>query len=300
LASQTSGNIGFIVTQDHFSQAEPFYTKIFLGTEIEARNHKYYVLLTTVSKTYKANHSIPRFLLERNVDGVILAGKINEKLSDYIQSKDIPVVLIDYVFKHSKTSAVLIDNFQGAHLAVNHLIECGRKRIAFVGGDLEHPSIAERLTGYRDTLQKKGIIPDKHLLAVDEDDTRVRNGFSAAQKLLEQGGNPDAIFAANDAMAMGCMQFLKKRGVRIPDDIAIVGFDDVEMCSHIEPHLTTIRVFKEEMGAIAVQRMVEMIQKKDAAVNITYVPVELVVRDSCGGKRTTISEQVDESILTAA
>src|SRR5512135_725902 len=80
LASKTSGNLGFILSEDHFSQAEPFYTRIFLGTEFEARNHNYYILLTTVGKTFHKTRSVPRFLLEQNVDGVIIAGKVNAKL----------------------------------------------------------------------------------------------------------------------------------------------------------------------------------------------------------------------------
>lgn len=96
LASKTSGNLGFILTENHFSQAEPFYTKIFLGTEFESRNHDYYILLTTVPKTFGSGRQIPRFLLERNVDGVIVAGKVNAKLIDYIDSIGIPIVLVDF------------------------------------------------------------------------------------------------------------------------------------------------------------------------------------------------------------
>lgn len=110
LASKTSGNIGFILTEDHFSQAEPFYTKIFLGTEFDARRHHYYILLTTVANTFKEHESVPRFLLERNVDGVIISGKINEKLVDYIVDLGLPIVLIDFSLPKKRLSSVLIDN----------------------------------------------------------------------------------------------------------------------------------------------------------------------------------------------
>ena len=122
LASKTTGNIGFIVTENHFSRAEPFYTKVFLGTEFEARQHDYYVLLTTVKKSFRRSQHIPRFLLEKNVDGVILAGTIPTSLIDYIRETDLPFVMVDYLPKSGPCSAVLIDNFEGAYRAVTHLI----------------------------------------------------------------------------------------------------------------------------------------------------------------------------------
>ncbi len=281
LASKTSGNIGFILTEDHFSQAEPFYTKIFLGTEFEARNHNYYILLTTVDNHFKKNGNTPRFLLERNVDGVIIAGKISDKLVDYIQELGIPVVLVDYELKRQRFSSVLIDNRRGAAEAVRHLTQCGHKNIAFVGGDIEHPSIAERYEGFKEVLAEYGITPDKNRIDVDEEDTRVVNGYNAMQRILKHG-RPSAVFAANDAMAIGCMQYLKQSGVKIPADVAVVGFDDIDISSHTEPRLTTVRVFKEEMGKIAVQRMVEIIKSKTQVMAASYVHVELVRRESTG------------------
>jgi len=121
------------------------------------------------------------------------------------------------------------------------------------------------------------------LCVVDEPDTRMVNGYRACEKLFARL-KPEAIFAANDAMAIGCMRFLKEKGVKIPEEVAIVGFDDIEACIHVEPRLTTIRVDKEELGIIAVKRLVEMINTPDVGISRVYVPVELVVRESCGAK----------------
>jgi LacI family transcriptional regulator len=280
LASKTSGNIGFILTDDHFSQAEPFYTKIFLGTEFEARNLNYYILLTTVGKQFTAKSPIPRFLLERNVDGVIIAGKIHEALVDHIVSLGLPVVIVDYQLPRRRISSVLIDNRRGAHEAALHLIEGGHKSIAFIGGDLEHPSIAERFASYKDTLTDHGIAINDDLIDVTEADTQIDNGSRAMERLLRSATRPTAVFAANDAMAFGCVRSIKQAGLRIPRDIAVVGFDDVDMSSHMEPRLTTVRVFKEEMGKLAVQRIVDLIDSKSESVVTTHVPVEFVVRDS--------------------
>ncbi len=283
LASKVSGNIGFLLSDDHFSQAEPFYTRIFLGTEFAAREYSYYILLTTASRYFNSSRTVPRFLLERNVDGVIVAGRLNEKLLDYMTHLDLPIVLVDYEFKNRKISSVLIDNRAGILLAVKHLYELGHRAIGFVGGDIGHPSIAERFTAYRDGLQDLHLKFHESMAAIDEPDTGIENGFRAAQKLL--AGNaprPSAIIAANDALAIGCMQFARSINLKVPDELSLVGFDDIEMSSHTDPTLTTIRVFKEEMGKLAIQRLVEMIKSPKPAVVKTYVPVELVARASTG------------------
>jgi LacI family transcriptional regulator len=280
LASKTSGNLGFILSDYHFSQAEQFYTKIFLGTEFEARNHNYYILLTTVGKTFNAKNEVPRFLLERNVDGVIIAGKVTGKLIDYIDALGIPIVLVDYDSKKRGHSTVVIDNRTGARMAMEHLLDLGHQSVAFIAGDIEHPSIAERFGGFQDVLREHNIIPDERLIVVDQPTLWGSDGAEAIDKILQRGKLPTAVFAANDSMAIGCVKLLRDRGLKIPADIAVVGFDDLEMSSHLEPPLTTVRVLKEEMGKLAVLRLVEMIRSKSRAMVNTHVPVELVIRAS--------------------
>jgi LacI family transcriptional regulator len=284
LASKTSGNIGFILSDDHFSQVEPFYTRIFLGTEFEARNHNYYIILTTVGKTFRKPQGVPRFLLERNVDGVIIAGKVSSSFIEYVDSIGLPVVLVDYQTIKNRHSSVLIDNRGGAHAAVAHLIAAGHRSIGFVGGDIGHPSIAERLAGYREALEEHGLGWDPLLVSAEEPDLRGDDGANAMKKMLDRERKLTAVFAANDAMAIGSLRYLRQRGYRVPEEIAVVGFDDIEMSLHVDPPLTTLRVFKEEMGKLAVIRLVDMIKSKQHVVVTTLVPVELVVRESTVGK----------------
>ncbi|MFQ5825200.1 MAG: LacI family DNA-binding transcriptional regulator [bacterium] len=282
LASKKTFNLGFILTDDHFSLAEPFYTKIFLGTEFEARKYNYYILLTTVKKSFKVQESIPRFLLEKNVDGVILAGKVPTKLIDYIQERKLPVVLVDYDLRTNRVSTVFINNFQGAQLAVTHLIKSGHRKIAFIGGEINHPSIRERLRGYKETLQEHKLPTVDKLISHSEPYTGVNDGYEATRKLLDAGISFTAIFASNDTMAIGAMRCLRERNLKVPQDVSIIGFDDIEVCLQVEPRLSTVRVFKEELGAIAVRRIVEKIENKKLMVNQIIVPVELVLRESSG------------------
>ncbi|MBC7187269.1 MAG: LacI family DNA-binding transcriptional regulator [Calditrichaeota bacterium] len=279
LVTRRSGNLGFILTDDHFSRAEPFYTKVFLGTEFEARSHDYYILLTTVDRRFRPE-KVPRFLLERDVDGVIFAGKVPSRLVEYVKEKGLPIVLVDYYPPRGDYSCVLIDNVGGAQLAVSHLMHKGHRRIAFIGGDLEHPSIRDRFIGYREALTEAGIEVLDSLVVTDQPYTATSDGYEAAKHLLDRGQPFTALFAANDAMAVGALRLMQERGLKIPDDVAIVGFDDVEAAITTQPTLTTVRVPKEELGAIAVRRMVEQINHNDRAISRTIVPTTLVLRES--------------------
>ncbi|MER3524251.1 MAG: LacI family transcriptional regulator [Ignavibacteria bacterium] len=280
LASKTSGNIGFILSEDHFSLAEPFYTKIFLGTEFEARNHNYYILLTTVGSRFREPDNVPRFLLERNVDGVIIAGRVNEKLIAYIDRLGLPILLVDYAVPKKHYSSIQMDNRKGAHLAVEHLISLGHREIGFLGGDISHPSIAERYQAYKECMTDHNLTLDSRLIVTEESGTAVENGSNALRTILNRGVRPSAVFAANDAMAIGCIQEAKVHGWKIPDDISVVGFDDIDTSAHIEPPLTTIKVFKEEMGAAAVRTLVQAVKAETRSVMTVHMPVELVVRKS--------------------
>jgi len=293
LASQTSGNIGFILTEDHFLQAEPFYTKVFLGTEFEARRHQYYVLLTTVDKGRKSNRDIPRFLLEHNVDGIIIAGRISPGWIDECLSRDLPVVLIDFEEPSRQVSTVMIDNRAGALLAVDHLASLGHARIGLIAGDIGHPSIAERIAGFAAGLKAHGIEMRPEWTITDQPETGIENGATAARKLFSSvNGRPTAIFAANDAMAIGCLQTLKELKIAVPRDVALVGFDDIEAGLHVEPRLTTIHVHKEELGAIAARRLAELIAAGSPSVTRTTAAVDIVVRESSGGPITvTVSKR---------
>jgi LacI family transcriptional regulator len=301
LATHSSGNIGFILTDEHFSSAEPFYTRIFLGTEVEARNHSYYVLLTTVADTVSGTKMLPRFFLEHNVDGVIIAGKIGSSWIEYVREKNLPLLLIDYEVANQRVSSVTMDNHEGGRLAVEHFLKLGHTKIGFIGGDIKHPSIAGRYNAYRETLDARGIKVSPSWVSIEEPSPRFENGYRAAKQILSnKTTRPTAIFAANDALALGCMYYCKQAGLAIPESLAVMGFDNVESGLQSQPRLTTINVHREEMGGIAVRRLVEMITKESTVVERITTPVELVIRDSCGGKSGEDSSSFAELELKQA
>lgn len=280
LAGKLKGNVGFILSEDHFTRAEPFYTRIFLGTEFEAHNYNTYILLTVIKNIFNGERDVPRFLRNRDVDGVIIAGRVPSALIDYIQELKIAVVYIDFLPKNRKGMAVLIDNVDGGFQAVEHLISRNRTRIAYIAGEMDHPSMQGRFRGYQNALTKYQVPIEQSLIVTNPKNTTFKNGYKCAKKLLENTKDVDAIFAANDAMALGCLRYLTEVGIKISEQIAVVGFDDVEACVQTHPTLTTIHVEKEEMGILAIKKLMEAIHSGKTTNIKSLVPATLIIRES--------------------
>ncbi len=280
LVSQTTGNIGFILTEDHFLRSEPFYTRIFLGTEFAARENELYILLTTAPADFKTGDKLPRFVLERNVDGIIIAGKVPCDLITSLEKYNLPLVFIDYYPENNKYSEVLIDNISGGKKAVQHLIKLGHEKIAYIAGDIQHPSIRDRFQGYKLALEERGLAYDSTYYVIDEENPARENGYNAAKKLLNKNKNITAIFACNDAMAIGVMQYLRENKISIPGNISLIGFDNVEADLSLDPTLSTISVEKTDMGIEAIRLMAEILKNKVKSIKKVLVPVELISRKS--------------------
>lgn len=280
LVLQQTGNIGFLVTNDHFLRSEPFYTHIFLGTEFEARDQDYYVLLNTVSPEYNENNCLPRFVAENNVDGIIVAGKVPFELITCLKPYNIPLVFVDYYPPYGDYPAVLIDNINGGILATSHLIDLGHRNIGFIGGDIDHPSIKDRFKGYKIALENNNIkFIDKYTVLTDSSMSR-EIGYQTAKKLLENNSSITAVFASNDAMAIGAIQYFREKNYKIPEDISLIGFDDVEADLLIDPPLSTIRVPRVELGAKTMQVMVNILKDKKKSPGKIVIPVNLIERGS--------------------
>ncbi|HEX2867302.1 MAG TPA: LacI family DNA-binding transcriptional regulator [Ignavibacteriales bacterium] len=285
LVSRKTGNIAFIVTEDHFLRSEPFYTRIFLGTEFEARQNEYYILLTIIKSDFKKGDRLPRCVLERNVDGVIIAGKVPEDIITCLEKYDFPLNFVDYSPPADRYPVVLIDNFSGGMQAVQHLISLGHKHIGFVAGDIQHPSIRDRFQGYKIALENADINYNSTYSVTDENYPARENGYHAAKKLLKANKKITAIFSCNDAMAIGVMQYLKEAGMSIPEDVSVIGFDDVEAGLSLDPPLSTIGVPKIEMGSEVMRLMADILNGKVTSPKKVLIPVELIERKSTGPAR---------------
>ncbi len=280
LVLQNTHNIGFIVTDDHFLKTEPFYTHIFLGTEFESRGHEYYILLHTIPTKFNGEDCLPRFVKEHNVDGVIFAGRVPGEIISCIEPHNIPLVFVDFYPATGNHSAVLIDNMEGGKKATEYLISLGHSHIGFLGGDMTHPSIKYRYEGYRQALKNNNLKYISKYVIRSKENTDRESGYRMAKKLMQNRGEITSVFACNDAMAIGALQYFKEQNIRVPDDISLIGFDDVEADTFISPPLTTMRVPKTELGTLTMQLMVDILKGRKEKSTKILVGVDLVERES--------------------
>jgi LacI family transcriptional regulator len=284
LATRRTGNIGYIVWEDHFSEVEMFYSQIFLGMEFAARDSDYYILLTTVKENFDQRNDLPSFLQYNDVDGVALAGRIPHQLIDYLDRKRIPFVLIDYGVRGKAFNSILIDNYNGAYEAVEYLVKSGRKQIGFVGGSFFHPSVKERFRGYKEVLEDYNILGSDYIekyCHIENIETSRMIGMRGAEKLLTYKPYPDAIFCCNDTTALGVIAEVQKKGLKIPDDIAVIGFDDIPPASYNIPKLSTVKVPTLLMGKEAFKLLTEIIDNPRLPALNRIISTEFVKRDTC-------------------
>ena len=237
-------------------------------------------MLSTVKPNFTDKDTLPRFLLEKSVDGIIIAGKVPQNLIDRIHDLEIPIVFVDYETNINSHSHVLIDNMQGGIIATNHLLELGHKNIGFIGGDFNHPSIKDRFLGYKQALETANLKINSGLIVKNLSYPNRQNGYTSAKKLFENKQDITAVFACNDAMAIGVMHYLKDNGIKIPGEISLIGFDDVEVDLLLKPQLTTVRVQKLELGIEAFRLIVDRLKVKNYFAKKILVPVDLIVRES--------------------
>ena len=196
--------------------------------------------------------------------------------------------MIDTDEPNQPFDAVLSDYFAGAKNAVSYLIEQGHRDIAFVtsaGTDTIY-TVELRLAGYRTALWNAGIPFDPALYAVSNPDDNIHlsmtpeKGYEACQKLLQQNRSFSAIFCVNDLMAIGCLNALHEARKRVPEDISVIGFDDIDLAEHLQPPLTTVRVHKEQMGSAAMRALIARTVNPQAEATVTVLKVSLVRRAS--------------------
>jgi len=181
----------------------------------------------------------------------------------------------------------MIDDRYGAHLGMRHLIQHGHRRIAFINGPSGWYPSEHRLLGYQDALAELPVPFDPSL--VKEGDWEVQGGYHALKELLALPQLPTAIFAGNDLMALGAIYSLEEAGLRVPEDIAVVGYDDREIASLSRPRITTVKIPCYEMGTAGARMLLELLENRTNVADPVYVKGELIVRESCGGREGKIS-----------
>jgi DNA-binding LacI/PurR family transcriptional regulator len=275
---QTSSTIGLIISDI----ANPFFTSVVRGVEDVTNTHHYSLILGNTDEDLKKEMRYFRLLESKRVDGLIVA--VTAGSHEYLHSwptDHLPLVSIDRSLFELGIDAVLLDNVLGAREAVEHLIALGHRRIGIVTGIPGITTTEERLLGYKQALTAHAIPLDPSLIVVA--DSRVEGGERSALQLLTRSAtHPTALFVMNGLMTIGAMQAIAQVGLRCPQDIALVGFDDFEWASIVHPGLTMVRQPTYEIGQRAAQLLFERLAKRDAVPQEVRLRPQLIIRESSG------------------
>lgn len=281
LVTHRSQSIGMLVPD----MTNPFYVQVAKGAEDIASNANYSLLICNSDHMQEKEIKYVDFLREKQVDGllVIPLQKESRHFIDLYLDK-IPLVFIDRFFPELPAPYVITDNYHGEKQAVEHLISQGYKRIAFLVGTRGGYAAEERLRAYCDAMKKAGLPLEKELIL----ETRggFQDGYQRAKDVLAIHPLPDAVLAANDVVALGVIRYFSECGVRVPEDIAIIGFDDIDFAEMLPVPLTTVRQHPLEMGIKAAEILLKLIEGNHDEINQrVMLSAELIVRESCGYKK---------------
>ncbi len=279
LVTQRTQTIGVVVT----TITDPFVAEVVQGIEDTAQQHGYSVILASSAAQPERELAAVDMLRGKRVDGIIVtSSRVGALYLEHLERVGVPVVLINNhnVQSGRYTFSVSVDNRHGGHLATMHLIQSGHRRIAYVSGPANHSNDAERLSGYRQALEEAGIPFDPALVVPGNG--RLDGGERALHRLNELDVPPTAVFCYNDVTAIGLLSTARSLGIRVPQDLAVVGFDNIPMAAHSCPPLTTIAQPQREMGQMATTMALELMKEDDAPVRLSnvFVKGELVVRET--------------------
>lgn len=283
LRQKKTNTIGVIIPEIvHF-----FFSTVISGIEDVAYTAGYNVILAQSNESYQRELTDMKALFNSRVDGMLLSISRETTNFDHIESiisKGVPIVFYDRMYNSPTSSKVIVDDYAGSKEAVNHLIQEGCKKIAHLYGVPNLLISKDRLRGYEDALKENKMKVEESLIITCGSGT-FEEGKKATQKFLSQSSLPDAIFAGNDPMAMGAMMAIKEKGLKIPQDIAIVGFSNWFFGELMEPSLTTVDQPGFEMGQEAARILIREIEMKDkedfeSQSETKVLKTRLVIRNS--------------------
>ncbi|MGI9665854.1 MAG: LacI family DNA-binding transcriptional regulator [Acidimicrobiia bacterium] len=273
LAGGRTNVLGLIVDDLESS----YNNQVAQGIDETIAAHGYDLLLSTMHKRKRTTRHIES-LLNGFAEGliVLLSGGFGQYLGE-VEARRFPVVLIDHD-PVAQVPIVKADNDAGTRALVRHLESLGHRRIGFVTGNLEVASGRERLEAYKTETAALGLDQGKDLVV--EGDFRIEGGVSAAHQLLALEDPPTAIFASSDAEAFGVMKVARERGLSIPNDLSVVGFDDIPEASNVTPRLTTVRQPMRAMGMLAAEMLMSAVEEGQPRTSTVELPTELIIRES--------------------
>jgi LacI family transcriptional regulator, galactose operon repressor len=285
LASGRTQRIGLILGDAQRRLAADAFLPVFLQGVTASVHRRGYLLMIQLPEDVPSREAYLRLIREQQVDGLILSGpRSDDPILDELAAEHFPLILHGRV-AGSALPCVDVDNQAGAYRAVTHLIQLGHRRIGFISNaPLSYSGAEDRYAGYRQALVEHGIEYDGSLVRWGA--FLPGTGQAAMTELLSLPDRPSAVFGASDVIAIGAMSAIQSAGLTIPDDVAVVGFDDIFLAAHTHPQLTTVRVPAYRLGWTAAESLIGLIEGNgDTDISSVALETELVVRASCGANR---------------
>jgi len=285
LARQSSLTLAFSISRSaEQAFANPFFPEVIRGCAGVAQERGYNLLLTTAPDQKTERQNCLTLVRERRVDGIILsASHVHDRVVEDLVSRGVPVVVIGRPNSSwEQLYWVNNDNVESARQATRHLIALGHRQIAFISGPPDLMVSRDRATGFREAMKEAGLKTSPKQMAAGA--FTEEGGAQALEALWQKGAKFTAVVCADDMMALGVMRSLEEKGLQVPGDVAVVGFNDSPLAAYVRPALTTIRIPIYELGRAATSMLIDVINGRPPASNYQLLPTELIVRESCGAK----------------
>lgn len=293
LVKKKTNLIGLLV----YDFCNPFYAELTRSIQDTAKEFGYWVIQASTDDDQEKADSLINSMIKLGVEGIVFAScTLHDRSVERLIDDHFPVVLLNRKLKRDKGDYVVLDNTYGAYLIVNHLIHLGYKRIGFIGGPRNVSTSADRYRGYFKALKEKGLEIDEEIIrhGYFSQDT----GFKFTKMMMSLLHPPEAIFCGDDYIALGSMKTLNELGMSVPNDVALVGFDDSEISSHPLIQLTTVSQNVKEMGRLGAKVMVERIEGKLKSPQKILLEPHLIIRQSCGYKLLSGVPRYQQSLLS--
>jgi LacI family purine nucleotide synthesis repressor len=276
LKCNSTRTIGMLVTQS----TNPFFSEVIDGVESYCYRQGYTLILCNTGGLYEKQRDYIRMLAEKRVDGMlVICSDLTEELLEMLEAYgDIPKVIMDWGPKSSQADKIIDNSEAGGYLATKYLIDRGHHAIACLSGQLSKAACQERIQGFRRAMAEANLTPTEDWIL--EGNFECDTAVLAADKIIAMDEKPTAVFCFNDTMALGLMSRLQQRGIKIPDEISVIGYDNIETSEYFSPPLTTIHQPKRRVGKNAFEILLERIRNKEHERRVFEMHPEVVERDT--------------------
>jgi LacI family transcriptional regulator len=263
--------------EDYFFSSE-YFSELLFSIEKVVRERQYNLIFNTYDPAATADRAL--LYKQRKVDGLmIVAPSVSDRCLEGLEAEGVPLVLINGRSDRKQLCYVDVDNLHGARLAMDYLLDLGHRRIGVITGGSLVVNARDRLEGYRSALDARGVAARDEWIY--QGNWSEQSGYAGLQHFLGLAQRPTAVFCCNDLMAIGAMRAAADQGVAVPEEISVIGFDDIRLASYVNPRLTTVRQPLDQVGQSAARILLDLLGEKRSAARRVVLPPELIIRASC-------------------